>query len=133
MRAIDAAWPVTVRRKPGAEGAPARLEVAIEGRDPRTFEAVRRQPVGPEELAALQGEYVCEELKARRRVAAKKDRLVLEGSWHGPGAPEVKPINADLYLSDAGLMIEVVRDGDGVAQALRVSTPRARNLLVRRA
>jgi CubicO group peptidase (beta-lactamase class C family) len=114
-----------------AASAPAHdFSVTSAGQPPMPFVRVEPADPRPRELASLAGPYRSEELDTQWRLA------VVDGELTAHGPREVKrafaAVFADAFASPDGLLLRLVRGGDGTVTGFTVSAGRAHDILFAR-
>jgi CubicO group peptidase (beta-lactamase class C family) len=125
LRSHDARTPVTAQR--GDDGA---LEVRIEGEDARRYAKVAMAGASAADVAALAGTWHAPELDADLVLQADGARLALDASRMMLPVAPFQAVDRDTWISDTGMQIDVHRGTDGKPESLRISTARARGVLL---
>lgn len=124
--AVDSGLPLTATR----QGDTA-LQVQIGDEAPRTYRRLPMTPVPPGAADELAGAWHADELAADLQFAAEGGQLRLTSATPSLPIAPFRALDRDLWVSDTGLQIDVTRS-DGKIDRLRISTGRARDIVLRR-
>jgi hypothetical protein len=130
FRAVNSGLPVVAKVISGAAGGRNRLEVQIEDQDKQVYEELARALPNPADREAKLGEYFSAELGATVRLVGRRGQLAIDDSEMAMPIPPFLSISRDTAVSDRGVQLDFIRDGDGEVTGVYLSTGRARRILL---
>lgn len=108
------------------------LELRIGDERPRRYLPLPATATPADAAAALAGRWHAAELAADVTLVASGGRLTIDAAQLMLPIAPFQPLHPDTWISDTGMQIEVERAADGTPQQLRISTARARGILLQR-